>query len=664
MTTAPLATAPLATAPLATADTLVVRTPASPTISPDGAEIVFTLGVENRETDATDTSLWRLRDGVASPIEGVAKASAPQFLSDGTLAFLSSAEGTPHVAVLRDGAVVPVTGPALSPFGVLAAAWSPDASKVAVVAIESLALPGQPIIVTTGVHKMDGLGRFGDLQLALAVVDVASGEATVLRSGLRSAATLTWSPDGGSLAYSTWRDDNWDQHHTGIAEIVDVATGEGRVLFEGMLGLGGAAAFTPDGDALIISGRADIVMGNSHLLRIPLDGGPVRALAAGLDRNVLAGSGGAYPGSEFRFSADGRHLLFTLRDGGVAKIYAIDHADPQATAQLVFGDDRSCVYGLDTTSDGTMVFTRATDEVFAEVEVRSPEGELLHRTSLAFDTDANADTDASQLLVTDWQERWFEAADGTKVQGWLLRPRDAEGATPLLLDVHGGPHNAWMPVADPAFLYHQQLVSRGWSVLIVNPRGSDGYGEAFFRGVEGAWGKTDAEDLTVGVHALVAEGLADPARLAVTGYSYGGFSVCSLTSQYPDLFAAAVAGGVVTDLATLSHTADLTGVFSRREMAQGDQLDHAALRAASPIARVHDVRTPTLILHGLDDQRCPVGQAEAWFAGLREAGTPAQLVMYPGASHLFIIQGQLSQRIDYRERLFAWLEQWAPETAA
>ena len=112
------------------------------------------------------------------------------------------------------------------------------------------------------------------------------------------------------------------------------------------------------------------------------------------------------------------------------------------------------------------------------------------------------------------------------------------------------------------------------------------------------------------------------------------------------------------------RTIDLTGVFSRREMAQGDQLDHAALRAASPIARVHDVRTPTLILHGLDDQRCPVGQAEAWFAGLREAGTPAQLVMYPGASHLFIIQGQLSQRIDYRERLFAWLEQWAPETAA
>ena len=642
---------------LETPDTLVVRTPASPVISHDGSEVAFVVSRDNRETDKLDSAIWRLRDGVAAPIEQIEAGSSPQYLADGSLAFLSAASGVPQVAVLRDGEVAQVTAAPLTPFGVMAAAWSPDSSRVAVVAVESLAFPGQPIVASTTFHKMDGLGRIGDAHLAVAVIDVASGEAKVLRSGLRSAATLAWSPDGNTLAYSTWRDDDWDQHHTGVVELINVATGEGKRVFEGLVGLGGAAAFTPDGLALIISGREDIAMGITHLLRVPLDGGEVRALGAELDRNVLAGGGGAYPGSELRFTAGGARLLFTIREGGVAQIFAVDHADPEAKAELVFGDDRSCLFGLDTADDGTVVFVRATDTEFAEVEVHAPDGELMHRTSLALD--APADT----LLLANWQERWFEAADGTRVQGWLLRPANAEGATPLLLDVHGGPHNAWMPIADPGFLYHQQLVSRGWSVLIVNPRGSDGYGDAFFRGVTGAWGTADADDLTIGVHALVAEGLADPAKLAVTGYSYGGFSVCSLTSLFPNLFAAAIAGGVVSDIAAMSHTADLAGVFSRLEMGQGRALDHAALRAASPIARVHDVCTPTLILHGLEDQRCPVQQAEAWFAGLREAGAPAQLVMYPGASHLFVILGAPSQKIDYRERLFAWLEQWVPTSA-
>jgi dipeptidyl aminopeptidase/acylaminoacyl peptidase len=634
-----------------TVDTLVVRTPSSPTISPDGSEVVFVVSTENIAEDRTDSALWRLRDGVASPIEELTAASAPAFLSDGTLTFLSATGGTPQVALLHDGEVTHITGPRLSPFGVLSATWSPDASRAAVVVIESVALPGQPVIATSTFHKMDGLGRVGDVRLALVVVNRATGEHTVLRSGLRSAAQIAWSPDGAALAYSTWRDDDWDQHHIGVVELVELATGEGRTLFEGFVGLGGTATMTPDGTALILSGRESVSVGNGQLLRVPLDGGDVRVLAGGLDRTVLAGGGGAYPGSDLRFTPDGRSLLFTIREGGVAQLYAIDHADAEASAHLVHGDTRSCLYGLDTADDGSLVFVRATDTAFAEVEVRAPDGSLRERTALAL-----PESDAADLIVTTWQERWFESSDGTRVQGWLMRPRDASGATPLLLDVHGGPHNAWMPTADPAFLYHQQLVSRGWSVLIVNPRGSDGYGDAFYRGVTGAWGTADAEDLTVGVHALVSEGLADPTRLAVTGYSYGGFSVCSLTSLFPDLFAAAVAGGVVTDLAVMSHTSDLAGVFGRLEMGQGDDLDYAALRAASPIARVQEVRTPTLLLHGLDDQRCPVGQAEAWFAGLREAGTQTQLVMYPGASHLFVIQGNPSQRIDYRERLFAWLD--------
>ncbi len=153
------------------------------------------------------------------------------------------------------------------------------------------------------------------------------------------------------------------------------------------------------------------------------------------------------------------------------------------------------------------------------------------------------------------EERTFAISDGTEVHGWLVHDPAQQGPRPLLLDVHGGPHNAWNGAADEIHLYHQELVERGWAVLLVNPRGSDGYGEAFYDGVRGAWGVADAPDFLEPLDQLVAEGLADPARLAVAGYSYGGFMACWLTA-HDDRFAAAVAGGTVSDLTSMYGTSD------------------------------------------------------------------------------------------------------------
>jgi dipeptidyl aminopeptidase/acylaminoacyl peptidase len=148
------------------------------------------------------------------------------------------------------------------------------------------------------------------------------------------------------------------------------------------------------------------------------------------------------------------------------------------------------------------------------------------------------------------EERWFTISDGTEVQAWLIRDPARAGPLPTLLDVHGGPHNAWNAAADEIHFYHQELVSRGWAVLLINSRGSDGYGEAFFDGVREAWGLADVADFLEPLDRLVAEGLADPERLAVAGYSYGGFMACWLTA-HDDRFAAAVAGGTVSDLASM-----------------------------------------------------------------------------------------------------------------
>src|SRR3984957_11667314 len=192
---------------------------------------------------------------------------------------------------------------------------------------------------------------------------------------------------------------------------------------------------------------------------------------------------------------------------------------------------------------------------------------------------------------------------------------------------------------------------------MLNPRASDGYGEAFYTATTGAWGTADANDFLEPLDALVAEGIADPARLAVTGYSYGGYMTCYLTSR-DGRFAAAVAGGAVTDLTSMSGTSD-----SGHELAQWELGSFSPtgrdFTASDPFPRVTEVTTPTLLLHGESDSRCPVGQAEQWHVALRELGVDTQLVRYPGASHLFILNGAPSHRIDYNQRVVDWVEQYS-----
>ena len=194
-------------------------------------------------------------------------------------------------------------------------------------------------------------------------------------------------------------------------------------------------------------------------------------------------------------------------------------------------------------------------------------------------------------------------------------------------------------------------------MLLLNPRASDGYGEAFYTAAVGAWGVADAKDFLEPIEELVAEGIADPARLAVTGYSYGGYMTCYLTSR-DSRFAAAVAGGAVSDLTSMAGTSDAARELSDWEWG-ADSPRGRDFSASDPMTRVTDVTTPTLLLHGDADIRCPVGQAEEWHVALRELGVDTQLVRYPGASHLFILDGTPSHRIDYNQRVVDWVEQYA-----
>ena len=266
--------------------------------------------------------------------------------------------------------------------------------------------------------------------------------------------------------------------------------------------------------------------------------------------------------------------------------------------------------------------------------------------------------DPAEIELFAREERAFTISDGTAVQGWLMRDPEAPTPQPLLLDIHGGPHNAWNGAADSIHLYHQELAARGWAVLLLNPRGSDGYGENFYRAALEDWGESDAQDFLEPIDALVAEGIADPERLAVTGYSYGGYMTCYLTSR-DERFAAAVAGGVVSDLVSMGGTSDDAHLLSRYELGGEPWAVGDRYQAMSPLSRVESVVTPTLVYHGEADRRCPVGQAQQWYTALRERGVPTTLVLYPDEGHLFILDGRPSHRRDFNRRVTDWVEQHA-----
>ncbi len=213
------------------------------------------------------------------------------------------------------------------------------------------------------------------------------------------------------------------------------------------------------------------------------------------------------------------------------------------------------------------------------------------------------------------------------------------------------PHNAWTGTPTVMHAYHAELVALGFTVLMINPRGSDGYGNDFFDGVRDGWGEADRADLLEPVETLVAEGMADPKQLVLTGYSYGGFMTCALTSV-TDRFAVAVAGGLVCDIANTAGPSDEGILLQTVEF----DPQSSRVRELSPLGRVSQVTTPTLILHGGSDVRCPVNQAEQWFGGLRLAGTPTELVVFPDASHAFVLTGRPSHRLEYSTRLVDWIE--------
>jgi dipeptidyl aminopeptidase/acylaminoacyl peptidase/CubicO group peptidase (beta-lactamase class C family) len=617
-------------------DLTSLAVPSQPAISPDGARVVYVLRTLDPDEDRNVDQLWTVpvAGGTARRLTTGSSDTAPAWSPDGSrLAFLR--DGQVHLLPADGGEPEQVTD---LPLGGGAPVWSPAGDRIAFTSAVD-PTDGSGPLATSGVdYQADGAGMFGAVRNQLHLLDLASGRCRRLTDG-DHAGQPAWSPDGTTLAFTRKVGADSDLTFRTAVHLLDVndpKAGPRVVAFED--GIAGTVAYAADGRSLLVVGHPGLGLGHAHLVRVPLDGGAPVDLTHHLDRNVMPG-GPAYPGARPVETAGGR-LLFAIRDRGCSHLW--DEQGP-----ILAGDGR-VVSGLSVAGD-TAVVALATPTSYGEI--------------VALDLASGAETVLTDHGLADVElfvreERTFTISDGTEVQAWLVRDPERQGPLPLLLDVHGGPHNAWNAAADEMHFYHQELAAKGWAVLLVNPRGSDGYGEAFYDGVHGAWGVADHLDFLEPIDTLVAEGLADPERLAVTGYSYGGFMTAWLTA-HDDRFKAAVAGGIVSDLVSEYGSSDDGALMGRYELGGAPWDDPEAYAAMSPITRVGHVATPTLVLHGKDDLTCPVGQAQQWHTSLRDCGVPTELVLYPGASHVFILLGPPSQRLDYARRVVDWVERYA-----
>jgi|HubBroStandDraft_6_1064221.scaffolds.fasta_scaffold05402_2 dipeptidyl aminopeptidase/acylaminoacyl peptidase len=617
-------------------------------ISPEGKWVAYTVKTPDLKDDKNKTRVWMISTTGGAPIpltaEDVSSEHA-RWSPDGKyLAFLSGRGGgrsdkeaedkKKEIWLLnREGGEAQKLTETIQ--DVDAYAWSPAGDRIvlelqdpSIDEIEaakskdkSEAKPKPHPWVIDRLHfKEDEIGYLDRRRKHLYVYALANHKMTQITSGDYDDSAPVWSPDGRSIAFVSNRSDSQDPDRNFNTDIWVVAAdnsdrGTSVVKVTTNPGADESPAWSPDGKWLAFTTQLDPRLfdyATFHIAIAPSSGGEASVLTLKLDRNS----------SEPRFSPDGKWIYFIADDDGTQNLMRIPATGGEISRPI---GGRRMVESYTLGKDGAAAAVIGELTHPAEIYYLPADAGDLRRLT------TTNDALMAQIRLPNVEYVHFKSKDGTTVAGYLYEPPDYKPGTryPTILRPHGGP--VWAYYAE--FNFDPQLfAANGYVVLTPNPRGSSGYGQDFCKAIFADWGHKDYEDDMGMVDYAVAQGIADPDKLGVGGWSYGAISTNFIITQTTRFKAAISGAGSFLNVANWGHD-----LYSRGwEMELGLPWENRELwEKLSPFNHVTKIKTPTLVMGGEIDWNVPIINGEQMYQSLKRIGVPTLLVVYPGEYHEF-----------------------------
>ncbi len=628
-------------------------------ISPDGKWVAYSVSSVDTAADKSDTDIWMVSwDGkqqvrlTSSP----ESESAPRWSPDGRyLSFLSSRPGKARGSQVW---LLDRTGGEAQQFtdvkGRLSSyEWSPDSKKLLLVMAdrdpgEPDDTPGgrggaganapapKPIVIDRYKFKQDVIGYLTQHPARLYLYDVATKKAEALTAESIEAASPSWSPDGKSIAFLGKEGKDAERYNTWNVYVIEAHAGAAArqvTHYDGQHASASRARpeWSPDGTRLVYlqsSGAKQNAYNMNHAAVVPAAGGEPRILAQQMDRGVSAP----------RFSRDGRRVVFLVADDRWEYPAAVP-ANGGEMRRLANG--HGVISALEEGVGGRIAVLASGDHTHGEVYA-------LENEELRVLTHQN-DALMAQLKLGVTEDFSCKAKDGSEVHGLITKPPDYEAGHkyPTLLRIHGGPNGQ----DAHAFNFERQLfAANGYVVVNVNYRGSSGRGEKYQTAIAADWGNKEVIDLQAAVDYVVSAGLADPDRLGVGGWSYGGILTDAIIAK-DHRFKAAISGAGTAFPLALYGVDQYIMQYDEEIGAPWKVGIEPWLKISYGFMHADQITTPTLFMGGDKDFNVPLVGGEMMYQALASLGIPTELVVYPNSNHGIT---RPSYQKDRMERYLAW----------
>ena len=625
-----------------------------PQLSPDGQWVAYIVTTSDRASDTIQGAVWMVSwDGkqqlrLTQPSDSI---GSPRWSPDGRyLSYLGKAGADGHTQVMaldrRGGEPRALTQ---ASDDVSDYAWSPDGKRL-VLMIETdgdapedpeAAKKARPIVIDDLFFKEDGTGYIGRGQKQqLFLFDLAGGKLERLSNDPRANDFApAWSPDGQQVAFARTHERGEDRDGMMDIDLVEARAGaEPHKLVRAYAPNFQRITFSPDGKLVAflkgLEPRYYIYL-HDELAAVPATGGAPRALTAKLDRWIY----------DYDFAADSQSLYMVVEDDRVQYPARLSLAD-LAVEKLV---QRPLVVNAISVAGARTALVAADDATAAEVYAFE-NGTMRRLTH-------HGDRLLNEIELGTAEEFDFRSKDGAEIHGMLVKPPGyvAGRRYPTILWIHGGPdlQDTHSIDFDGYQMLRHLLAANGYVVIGVNYRGSSGRGFDFARAIYADWGHKEVEDLLAAADAAVARGFADPERLGIGGWSYGGM-LTDYTIASDTRFKAAMAGAG-TGNALAMYGTDQYVLWYNEELGLPWRDATPWLKVSYPLFHADRIKTPTLFMGGDADFNVPIAGGEQMYVALRTQGVPTELVVYPDQHHEISVPSLYKDRW---ERTIAWFDRY------